>query len=105
MRCVGAPLDAPYIDAERGERPLLTEAHPGVALYEMMLRIRRFEERVYYLFLEGGMPGTIHLYLGQEAVAAGVCANLRTDDYVTSTHRAHGHALAKGLTARAMMAE
>jgi pyruvate dehydrogenase E1 component alpha subunit len=84
---------------------VLTEAHPGVALYETMLRIRRFEERVYYLFLEGGMPGTIHLYLGQEAVAAGVCANLRTDDYVTSTHRAHGHALAKGLTARAMMAE
>jgi pyruvate dehydrogenase E1 component alpha subunit len=79
--------------------------HPLVALYEMMVRIRRFEERVYYLFLEGGMPGTIHLYLGQEAVAAGVCATLRRDDYVTSTHRAHGHALAKGLTAKAMMAE
>jgi len=76
-----------------------------VALYEMMLRIRRFEERVHYLFLEGGMPGTIHLYLGQEAVAAGVCATLRTEDIITSTHRAHGHALAKGVTANALMAE
>jgi acetoin:2,6-dichlorophenolindophenol oxidoreductase subunit alpha len=76
-----------------------------VAAHEMMLRIRQFEERVYYLFLEGGMPGTIHLYLGQEAIAAGVCANLGPADYVTSTHRAHGHALAKGMTAKAIMAE
>jgi acetoin:2,6-dichlorophenolindophenol oxidoreductase subunit alpha len=76
-----------------------------VALYEVMLRIRRFEESVYYLFLQGDMPGTIHLYTGQEAIAAGVCAHLRAEDYITSTHRAHGHAIAKGVSVKAMMAE
>src|SRR6185295_5117285 len=64
-----------------------------LGLYETMMRIRRFEERVYFLFLEGGMPGTIHLYIGEEAIAAGVCAVLRRDDHVTSTHRPHGHAI------------
>jgi len=82
-----------------------TKSESPTSLYEMMLRIRRFEERVYYLFLEGGMPGTIHLYLGQEAIAAGVCASLNDSDFVTSTHRAHGHALAKGVAPRAIMAE
>ena len=70
-----------------------------------MLLIRRFEERVYRLFLEGGIPGTLHQYQGQEAVAVGVCDVLRRDDWITSTHRPHGHALAKGVTARAAMAE
>lgn len=74
-------------------------------LYRMMLLIRRFEERCNALFLQGRIPSTLHLYIGQEAVATGVCALLRRDDYVTSTHRPHGHALAKGVTARAMMAE
>jgi pyruvate dehydrogenase E1 component alpha subunit len=90
--------------SEQAERPATGTRDP-IFLYEMLVRIRRFEERVYYLFLEGSMPGTIHLYLGQEAVAVGLCANLRTDDYVTSTHRAHGHALAKGVSPRALMAE
>ena len=70
-----------------------------------MLLIRRFEERVYRLFLEGEIPGTLHQYQGQEAVAVGVCDVLRRDDWITSTHRPHGHALAKGVTARAAMAE
>ena len=74
-------------------------------LYRQMLLIRRFEETVYYLFLEGEMPGTLHQYQGQEAVAVGVCDALRPDDWITSTHRPHGHALAKGVTARAAMAE
>ncbi|HKP17970.1 MAG TPA: thiamine pyrophosphate-dependent dehydrogenase E1 component subunit alpha [Gaiellaceae bacterium] len=75
------------------------------ALYRQMLLIRRFEERVYLLFLEGEIPGTLHQYQGQEAVAVGVCATLRRDDWITSTHRPHGHALAKGVSPRAAMAE
>jgi TPP-dependent pyruvate/acetoin dehydrogenase alpha subunit len=74
-------------------------------LYREMLRIRRFEERVYTLFLEGEIPGTLHQYQGQEAVAVGVCAALERTDWITSTHRPHGHALAKGVSARAAMAE
>lgn len=74
-------------------------------MYRTMCRIRQFEEKVYYLFLQGGMPGTLHLYTGQEAVAAGVCAHLRPDDFITSTHRPHGHAIAKGVSINALMAE
>src|SRR5579862_6455783 len=74
-------------------------------LYRQMLLIRRFEETVYYLFLEGEIPGTLHQYQGQEAVAVGICDALRPTDWITSTHRPHGHALAKGVTARAAMAE
>ncbi len=74
-------------------------------LYRTMRLIRRFEERVYYLFLDGEIPGTLHQYQGQEAVAAGVCSALRADDWITSTHRPHGHALAKGVRPRAAMAE
>ena len=74
-------------------------------LYRQMLLIRRFEETVYFLFLEGEIPGTLHQYQGQEAVAAGICDALRRDDWITSTHRPHGHALAKGVTPRAAMAE
>jgi TPP-dependent pyruvate/acetoin dehydrogenase alpha subunit len=73
--------------------------------YRSMLLIRRFEERVYRLFLEGEIPGTLHQYQGQEAVAVGVCDVLRRDDWITSTHRPHGHALAKGVSAREAMAE
>ncbi len=74
-------------------------------LYRAMLRIRRFEERVYMLFLEGELPGTLHQYQGQEAVAAGICDHLAPTDWITSTHRPHGHALAKGVSARSAMAE
>ncbi len=74
-------------------------------LYRGMLRIRRFEERVYLLFLEGEIPGTMHQYQGQEAVAVGVCDVLERTDWITSTHRPHGHALAKGVSSRAAMAE
>jgi TPP-dependent pyruvate/acetoin dehydrogenase alpha subunit len=70
-----------------------------------MLTIRRFEERCNYLFMQGRIPSTLHLYIGQEAVATGVCAHLRSTDYVTSTHRPHGHAIAKGVSPRAIMAE
>jgi len=76
-----------------------------IGMYTTMVRIRQFEDRVYLLFLQGEMPGTIHLSQGQEAVAAGVCANLRREDLITSTHRPHGHAIAKGVPIRSLMAE
>ncbi len=78
---------------------------PLVELYRTMLTIRRFEERCNYLFMQGRIPSTLHLYIGQEAVAAGVCAHLRPDDYMLSTHRPHGHAIAKGVSLKTMMAE
>ena len=76
-----------------------------LGLYERMVLIREFEEQVKFLFLEGSMPGTIHQCLGQEATAVGVCAALKSDDFITSTHRPHGHALAKGLTPEEMLKE
>lgn len=76
-----------------------------LSLYERMLLIRQFEDRVKALFLEGSMPGTIHQCQGQEAAAVGVCAALRSDDFITSTFRGHGHALAKGLSVQEMLDE
>jgi pyruvate dehydrogenase E1 component alpha subunit len=74
-------------------------------MYRTMVLIRRFEETVNELYMQGKIPSTLHLYIGQEAVAVGVIANLRQEDYVLSTHRPHGHALAKGVSPRAIMAE
>lgn len=73
--------------------------------YRQMYLIRRFEERAYELYMQGIMPGTIHAYIGEEAIAVGVCGNLRPEDYVLSTHRGHGHCLAKGSDPKAMLAE
>jgi acetoin:2,6-dichlorophenolindophenol oxidoreductase subunit alpha len=77
----------------------------GAELYRRMRLIREFELRVNKLFLQGKIPGTIHLSNGQEASAVGGCAPLRDDDWITITHRGHGQALAKGVTPRALMAE
>ena len=74
-------------------------------LFRGMYLIRRFEERAVELFMAQELPGFLHSYLGQEAVAAGACACLREDDYITSTHRGHGHIIAKGLRLDRMMAE
>src|SRR4051812_25816954 len=76
-----------------------------LGLYERMVVIREFEDGVKFLFLEGAMPGTIHQCQGQEATAVGVCAALRSDDFITSTFRGHGHALAKGLSVDEMLFE
>src|ERR671924_262482 len=73
--------------------------------YRVMRTIREFEERLHREFATGEIPGFVHLYAGQEAIAAGVCAHLTPDDYVASTHRGHGHAIAKGCDVKAMMAE
>jgi pyruvate dehydrogenase E1 component alpha subunit len=76
-----------------------------IELYKNMVTIRRFEEKVSELFAKGAIPGFVHLYIGQEAVAVGVCANLRKEDYIVSTHRGHGHCIAKGANLNKMMAE
>ena len=74
-------------------------------LYKTMARIRNFELMAEKLFLEGELPGFIHLYIGEESIATGVIANLRKDDFITSTHRGHGHMIAKGADINRMMAE
>ena len=86
--------------AAAGSKPLtLKELHSRMAL------IRAFETRVAELYRDGEIPGFVHTSLGQEAVAAGVCAALRDDDYLATTHRGHGHCLAKGVDVDGMMAE
>src|SRR5215475_1199940 len=73
--------------------------------YRSMLELRFFEQKAQELYRNGLLPGFVHLYLGEEAVAVGVCSNLETRDMVFSTHRGHGHALAKGVPARLVLAE
>jgi pyruvate dehydrogenase E1 component alpha subunit len=76
-----------------------------IDMYRTMIKIRKFETEAMTLFANGGIPGFVHLYLGEEAVATGVCANLNDEDYITSTHRGHGHIVAKGGDLKHMMAE
>ena len=83
---------------ELGRQRLLT-------MYEKMRVIRAFEDKLHEFFAEGEIPGFVHLYAGEEAVAVGVTAALNPDDYVTSTHRGHGHCLAKDVDLGAMLAE
>jgi pyruvate dehydrogenase E1 component alpha subunit len=82
-----------------------TDAAEQVDMLRTMIRIRRFEERLAALFKRAELPGFVHLYLGEEAVATGVCSALRADDRITSTHRGHGHLIAKGASVARMMAE
>jgi pyruvate dehydrogenase E1 component alpha subunit len=77
----------------------------AIALLQRMLLIRRMEERLGEVVKSGELPGSVHLYIGQEAVAVGVCSNLTRDDWIASTHRGHGHFLAKGGDPHAMIAE
>ena len=76
-----------------------------VDLYRCMVRIRSFEEHAHKAFLKGGMPGFLHLYSGEEAIAAGVMAVLEEDDYIVTSHRGHGHLLARGGDPKRMFAE
>ncbi len=92
---------------------MTTTAQPGVSqqaalwlrMYRQMVAIREFEAQVNELYTRALMPGLAHLYIGEEAVAVGVCEALRRDDYITSTHRGHGHCLAKGASPDRMFAE
>ena len=81
------------------------EAAKLLRMYRQMVAIRFFEERVNDLYTRALMPGLAHLYIGEEAIAVGICEALRTDDYITSTHRGHGHCLAKGASPHLMFAE
>lgn len=74
-------------------------------IYKTMNEIREFEDKVHEIFGKGEIPGFVHLYVGEEGVATGVMALLEDDDYITSTHRGHGHAIAKGCDLNGMMAE
>ncbi|HID16550.1 MAG TPA: thiamine pyrophosphate-dependent dehydrogenase E1 component subunit alpha [Candidatus Atribacteria bacterium] len=74
-------------------------------IFELMVTIRTFEKTAEQNFLQGEMPGFIHLYIGEEAIAAGIISQLRKDDFITSTHRGHGHMIAKGADLKKMMAE
>src|SRR5882724_636843 len=74
-------------------------------MYKQMVSIRLFEEQVNDLYTRALMPGLAHLYIGEEAVAVGVCEALHRDDYITSTHRGHGHCLAKGASVDKMFCE
>jgi pyruvate dehydrogenase E1 component alpha subunit len=76
-----------------------------IDMYIRMKKIREFESKASVLFAEGRIPGFVHLYIGEEAAATGVCANLTDDDFITSTHRGHGHIIAKGGDLKYMMAE
>jgi acetoin:2,6-dichlorophenolindophenol oxidoreductase subunit alpha len=88
---------------QEAESPLDIEQY--LHMYEQMLKIRYFEEQVNELYKTGRMPGLAHMYAGEEAVAVGVCEALETTDYITSTHRGHGHCLAKGAEIDRMFAE
>src|SRR3990167_7120501 len=94
----------PKAKSKAGESTVLT-AEKLFRFYRQMLKIRLFEEQVNQLYLSAKMPGLAHLYIGEEAIAVGVCEALRRDDYITSTHRGHGHCLAKGASVDRMFAE
>jgi TPP-dependent pyruvate/acetoin dehydrogenase alpha subunit len=81
------------------------DVEQALHMYRQMARIRAFEEKVNELYTSAKMPGLAHLYIGEEAIAVGVCEALRRDDYITSTHRGHGHCLAKGASVDRMFAE
>lgn len=74
-------------------------------MYQGMIKIRYFENKIVELYSSGKMPGIAHLYIGEEAIAVGVCANLTSRDFITSTHRGHGHVIAQGADLKKMMAE
>ncbi len=81
------------------------EKEEMISMLEKMIRIRKFEERVVDLFAKGKIPGFVHSYIGEEAVAVGACSVLKDNDFITSTHRGHGHLIAKGGNLNYMMAE
>ena len=92
-------------EATTRSKPEAIDVEQWLHAYEQMAKIREFEEKANELYMKAIMPGLTHLYSGQEAVAVGVCEALRRDDYVTSTHRGHGHCIAKGASVDLMFAE
>jgi TPP-dependent pyruvate/acetoin dehydrogenase alpha subunit len=84
---------------------MMIEKERLVWIYEMMNKIRKFEEKALHLFENNKLRGSVHLYIGEEAIAATVCSLLKDTDYITSTHRGHGHCIAKGAELGKAMAE
>ena len=87
------------------ENPFPLSRDELLQVYQTMRTIREFEERVHVEFSRGDIPGFVHLYAGEEASAAGIMTHLRQDDHIASTHRGHGHCIAKGVDVKGMMAE
>lgn len=98
-------ISKPGVAQERAGRETATEKEMWLRAYRKMVSIRLFEELVNEVYTRALMPGLAHLYSGEEAVAVGICEALRVDDYITSTHRGHGHCLAKGASPDRMFAE
>ena len=90
---------------DRSESPMQVTSEKWLQMFRRMQMIRHFEEHVNDLYMRALMPGLAHLYIGEEAVAVGICEALRQDDYITSTHRGHGHCVAKGASPDRMFAE
>ena len=90
---------------DRSESPMQVTSEKWLQMFRRMQMIRHFEEHVNDLYMRALMPGLAHLYIGEEAVAVGICEALRRDDYITSTHRGHGHCVAKGASPDRMFAE
>src|SRR5574341_915226 len=100
------PINQHQVDEQSAQAEyLVIDVEQWLHIYEQMLKIRYFEETVNELYKGARMPGLAHLYSGEEAIAVGVCEALRRDDYITSTHRGHGHCLAKGAQVDRMFAE
>lgn len=97
-------MSEPSHQTDSGGQPVV-DSEQWLHIYEQMCKIRAFEEGANELYLGAKMPGLTHMYIGEEAIAVGVCEALRTDDYITSTHRGHGHCLAKGANLRRMYCE
>src|SRR5206468_11862663 len=98
-------VDASAVTTMVSPPPATLSKDQLLALYRQMVQIRRTEEQLARSHQAGLVPGACHTYVGEEAVATGVCAHLRPDDTVLSTHRGHGHALAKGVAPGELMAE
>ncbi len=98
-------IDPATVPDDKTELGSTVSRQQALALLEQLVLIREFEQTAYLRYLQGEIPGTLHQYQGQEAVAVGVCSTLRADDWITSTHRPHGHALAKGMDPKLAMAE
>jgi acetoin:2,6-dichlorophenolindophenol oxidoreductase subunit alpha len=96
---MSTPSLAPLPDSSQVDR------EQWIEMYQKMVQIRTFEDQANQLYLSAKMPGLTHMYSGQEAVAVGVCETLTSEDYITSTHRGHGHCLAKGAEFKPMFAE
>jgi TPP-dependent pyruvate/acetoin dehydrogenase alpha subunit len=104
-RLIALRLRARMLAGADGSDTMQLDRGTLIKAYRDMVTIRRFEERVQEEFSKGGIPGFVHLYAGEEASAVGVCSHLGTGDSIASTHRGHGHSIAKGCDVAGMMLE